>query len=112
MFIITLNQVNSTVMQGLDTDIIQGRMKHREKQMENVIEKYKQYLEAAYPNGEEISSEDEDWFNIVSVNYDTVEAGAFKKMKGSSQTRRLKDGGKRMVRRCSSETAPATEMWL
>ena len=81
MLTISLNKLISVLEQEVDVDVIQNRLKQAADQMDNLTEVYHQYLEAAYPNEEEISTDDEEWMNNISQNYDAVESDAYKKMK-------------------------------
>ena len=95
MLTISLNKLTSAVNQESDVDIIQDRLKQAADQMDNVTEVYHQYLDAAYPDAEEISAEDEEWMNKITQNYDTIEAMAYKKMK---ETIKSNDTSKSNVR--------------
>ena len=110
-----LNHVESALSNNCESDIIQNRMSKAEKKMKDVIEKHQEYLGLAYPDEEDISAEDIEWFNKVSGDYDNVESLARQKINNSKkedstklQVKQLSDEAlerKNLKRKCECEEA-------
>ena len=110
-----LNHVESALSNNCESDIIQNRMSKAENKMDDVIEKHQEYLGLAYPDEEDISAEDIEWFNKVSGDYDNVESLARQKINNSKkedstklQVKQLSDEAlerKNLKRKCEYEEA-------
>ena len=78
-----MNQVRSAIDTDMADEIIASLLLKAEQRMEEVMDKYQQYLGYAYPNEEKISDDDSQWFQDISMNYDQMESTAHARLKGS-----------------------------
>ena len=79
------NQVQSAIDQDMADEIIASRLLKAEQQLQELMDKYQQYLGYAYPNEEPISEEDDQWFQKISLDYDRMESTAHSRLKGSAK---------------------------